>query len=371
MLAAQRRGELLHAQSWSTGRIARRRLAVQFDHQGLQQAARVDARAAAACTDVAGIGIVVSGAAGRRPGRHQGRGWPGWRDSCGTVGGCAGGRPSSHRTGGEGQARRASVRLLDRARERQVPCGGRFVDNGTPSAPPHSACPSSSPISPARVCFAQTAPQHHPGRHARSLRATLNSAPPLQVLEGYAPFCRLHIAPQLDLDTLSCRADHCGQPPSGCAPTTRRADAELPVLVRWFEGIEPPVANYLIPIPYSREQLAKEGSPITADWGVVGCMYTMQPEETPDGTDHHTAQRPRRWPRAARACHRSRGLRPQRGVLAPAANWRDSAARGSIPRRRTQRKNSGDRVASSTARRKDCRASRRSRVGADAGVTRR
>jgi len=55
----------------------------------------------------------------------------------------------------------------------------------------------------------------------------------------------------------------------------------LPVLVRWFEGIDPPVANYLLPILYSREQLAKEGSPIDADWGVVGCLYTAEPEEIP------------------------------------------------------------------------------------------
>ena len=31
---------------------------------------------------------------------------------------------------------------------------------------------------------------------------------------------------------------------------------ELAVLVRWFEGIEPPVAEYLVPILYSAEQLA-------------------------------------------------------------------------------------------------------------------
>ena len=53
------------------------------------------------------------------------------------------------------------------------------------------------------------------------------------------------------------------------------------MLVRWFEGIEPPVADFLIPILYSREQLAKEGTPITADWGVVGCLYTAEPEEIP------------------------------------------------------------------------------------------
>ncbi len=53
------------------------------------------------------------------------------------------------------------------------------------------------------------------------------------------------------------------------------------MLVRWFEGVEPPVADYLVVILYSREQLAKEGSPIEADWGIVGCMYTSEPAEIP------------------------------------------------------------------------------------------
>jgi len=53
------------------------------------------------------------------------------------------------------------------------------------------------------------------------------------------------------------------------------------VLVRWFEGVAPPVAEYLVAILYSRGQLAKEGSPIEAEWGVVGCLYTATPEEIP------------------------------------------------------------------------------------------
>src|SRR3546814_13659018 len=36
---------------------------------------------------------------------------------------------------------------------------------------------------------------------------------------------------------------------------------ELPVLVRWFEGVQAPVAAYLLVILYSREQMAKEGNP--------------------------------------------------------------------------------------------------------------
>lgn len=109
----------------------------------------------------------------------------------------------------------------------------------------------------------------------------LNEHEPEQVLDGYAPFCKLRV--------------HRNWTETRCAtvPITdenrhllrsgyeARNERELPVLMRWFEGVEPPVANYLIPILYSRAQLAKEGSPIEADWGVVGCLYTMAPEETP------------------------------------------------------------------------------------------
>jgi hypothetical protein len=109
----------------------------------------------------------------------------------------------------------------------------------------------------------------------------LNDHLPLKVLDGYAPFCKLHV--------------HRNWTATRCltAPVTEanrhllrsayeaRNSNELPVLVRWFEGIDPPIAAYLIAILYSREQLSKEGSPITADWGVVGCMYTQEPEEIP------------------------------------------------------------------------------------------
>ena len=32
---------------------------------------------------------------------------------------------------------------------------------------------------------------------------------------------------------------------------------------------------------YDRAQMAKEGTPIDADWGIVGCLYTMEPAEIP------------------------------------------------------------------------------------------
>jgi hypothetical protein len=109
----------------------------------------------------------------------------------------------------------------------------------------------------------------------------LNAEPPLKVLEGYAPFCRLHVhrnwtstrcltVPITDGNRHLLRSGY-----------EARNAAELPVLVRWFEGVEPPVADYLVVILYSREQLAREGSPIAADWGIVGCIYTAEPEEVP------------------------------------------------------------------------------------------
>ena len=109
----------------------------------------------------------------------------------------------------------------------------------------------------------------------------LNEEPPVQVLDGYAPFCKLHVhrnwtstrclaVPITDDNRHLLRSEY-----------EARTRDELPVLVRWFEGIEPPVADYLIVILYSREQLAKEDTATTADWGVVGCMYTAEQIETP------------------------------------------------------------------------------------------
>lgn len=114
-----------------------------------------------------------------------------------------------------------------------------------------------------------------------SFERYLNEHEPLKVLDGYAPFCKLHVhrnwtstrcltAPITDDNRHLLRSAY-----------EARTKSELPVLVRWFESIEPPVANYLIVILYSREQMQKEGNTIDADWGIVGCMYTEAPEEIP------------------------------------------------------------------------------------------
>ena len=109
----------------------------------------------------------------------------------------------------------------------------------------------------------------------------LNEHPPLRVLDGYAPFCKLHVHRNwTSTRCLTVPVTEANRHQLRSAYEARNRD-ELPVLVRWFEGIEPPVAQYLIPILYSSEQLAKEGSPVDADWGVVGCMYTSEPDEIP------------------------------------------------------------------------------------------
>ena len=111
--------------------------------------------------------------------------------------------------------------------------------------------------------------------------ARLNAEAPERVIEGYAPFCRLHVH-------RNWTSTKCSAIPITDANRHRlrsayeaRTREELPVLVRWFEGLEPPVANFLVPILYDRAQMAKEGTPIDADWGIVGCLYTMEPEEIP------------------------------------------------------------------------------------------
>ncbi|MCL1498578.1 DUF3228 family protein [Xanthomonas nasturtii] len=109
----------------------------------------------------------------------------------------------------------------------------------------------------------------------------LNDEAPLRVIEGYAPFCRLHVHRNWTTTrclTVPINADNRHLLRSGYEA---RSTQELAVLVRWFEGVEPPVAAYLLPILYSRDQLAKEGALIDADWGVVGCLYTAEPQEIP------------------------------------------------------------------------------------------
>ena len=109
----------------------------------------------------------------------------------------------------------------------------------------------------------------------------LNTQAPLKVLDGYAPFCKLHVhrnwtATRCLTVPITTENQHLLR--SGYEA---RSKSELPVLVRWFENVEPEIANYLVVILYSREQMEKEGDRIRGEWGVVGCLATAEPEEIP------------------------------------------------------------------------------------------
>lgn len=116
---------------------------------------------------------------------------------------------------------------------------------------------------------------------AEAFEAYLNEHAPLNVLEGYAPFCKLHVHRNWTSTRCSVIAIDDGNRSQLRSAYEARSREELPVLVRWFEGVEAPRAEYLIPILYSAAQLQKEGSPIDGDWGIVGCLYTLTPEEIP------------------------------------------------------------------------------------------
>ena len=119
------------------------------------------------------------------------------------------------------------------------------------------------------------------GTDAAGYEAYLNEHEPEMVLDGYADFCKLYV--HRNWTTTRCAAVPITDENRQLLRTAYEARnrKELPVLVRWFEGLEPPRAEYLISILYSREQMEKEGDRIKGDWGVVGCLYTMTPEETP------------------------------------------------------------------------------------------
>lgn len=109
----------------------------------------------------------------------------------------------------------------------------------------------------------------------------LNAEAPERVLPGYAPLCRLHVHRNWTSTKCSVIAITDENRHRLVSAYEARTRDELPALVRWFEGLEPPVANWLVSILYSREQTAKEGTPIAAEWGIVGCLYTLEPEEIP------------------------------------------------------------------------------------------
>lgn len=109
----------------------------------------------------------------------------------------------------------------------------------------------------------------------------INQNPPQQILDGYASFCKLLVYPNWT-DTRVMAVEITNENRHLLRSRYEaRSKKELPVLARWFEGIEPPKAGYLLVIVYNQEQMHKEGDTIDADWGVVGVLPTADAKETP------------------------------------------------------------------------------------------
>lgn len=106
------------------------------------------------------------------------------------------------------------------------------------------------------------------------------------LVPGYAPFCK-HLFLENSSET------RCGFAPITDENRTllksgyvARREGELPVLDRWFEDIEAPIAAHLDIILYSHAQLVREAQDFPDDvptcaWGIVSILGTLSAEEPP------------------------------------------------------------------------------------------
>jgi hypothetical protein len=105
----------------------------------------------------------------------------------------------------------------------------------------------------------------------------------LKWVPGYADFCKLVFLKNwtnAKVGTLRITAENEQFLRTGYR--SRRIQ-EVPVLNRWFEGVDPPRAEYLCVVLYDKEQLAKEHVQIPDDcqYGVVAILGQSQAKEEP------------------------------------------------------------------------------------------
>lgn len=100
--------------------------------------------------------------------------------------------------------------------------------------------------------------------------------------DGYAPFCKHLFVVNFALarsGIMTITPENEKHLRSGYQA---RREGELPVLGRWFEGVEAPLARWLDIILYSREQLLTEGVDVgDAEWGIVSINAGLLPFEDP------------------------------------------------------------------------------------------
>lgn len=103
----------------------------------------------------------------------------------------------------------------------------------------------------------------------------------LQWHDGYAPFCKLVFVSNWT-NAKAGTLPIAGNEQFLTSGYKSRDDKELPVLVRWLEGVaEIPKADYLCLVLYDSEQLAREGTEIEADYGIVAILGQMHNMEEP------------------------------------------------------------------------------------------
>ena len=109
-----------------------------------------------------------------------------------------------------------------------------------------------------------------------------------RLVDGYAPFCKHLFLENPTPTRCSFAAVTEANRPLLRSGYLARREGELPVLERWFEGLEAPRALWLDLILYSHAQLleeAKSGLDEDAvpdcDWGLVSVIATLEPVEPP------------------------------------------------------------------------------------------
>ncbi|MCB1381757.1 MAG: DUF3228 family protein [Notoacmeibacter sp.] len=108
------------------------------------------------------------------------------------------------------------------------------------------------------------------------------------LVEGYAPFCKhLFLANPSPTRCSFAPVTEANRPLLRSGYQARR-DGELPVLERWFEGLEAPRAQWLDVILYSHDQLLAEAASgldddavPECDWGIVSVIGTLEAVEPP------------------------------------------------------------------------------------------
>ena len=109
------------------------------------------------------------------------------------------------------------------------------------------------------------------------------------LVDGYAPFCKHFfvknfIGSHIKTPIVAITSDNQNLLKSGYEA---RTPEELPVLVRWFENVDTPSAEYLDIILYSAEQIVKENAAMgkertqTEPWGIVSIKPQNSTNELP------------------------------------------------------------------------------------------